>query len=302
MTAKSEGKENSQAMLEPFREAVIEGKLDSRSALRLLAEAMGQFPDSVYGSEYNRFRQNGSELFEDEIFFDARYATQSAFGYAYSKASFGYSHLLFQLHEHLGGNGYSSPGDLKEAMQQLLAGRKVLELGCGPGFGVKVLQDLGAEVTGVELTDDHKGRIPGLDIRYDSATDLDNLCEGEEFDIIYSTDFFARANIEVEDANRIVRPMYERTAPGGYGFHLMNYERVDPIMIEFAKWLSVFQLGWDLKDWQFRRGNLNDEKREEELWTSTSSLDPQYLLRQGFNVLSYGIENADLVIVTQTPG
>jgi hypothetical protein len=45
--------------------------------------------------------------------------------------------------------------------------------------------------------------------------------------------------------------------------------------------------------------NLDDETKEDILWTNKSTLDPQYLVRTGFKIKEYTMENGDLVIVTK---
>ncbi|MFH1421059.1 MAG: class I SAM-dependent methyltransferase [Candidatus Aenigmatarchaeota archaeon] len=285
--------------LEPIESMVRSGSIDPQTAIGLVIKAVGQFSDENYKPEYKRFRENMGKIFENELFFDAGYRSGSAIGFKYRESSHTDSHFLFKLYEHLRGREYDSPEQLKKAMQELLENKRLLEVGCGPGFGLKVFQNLGAKATGIELRGDYGGRIPNLDIRYGNAINLDKLCKDEEFDIIYSQDFFAQACIDERDANRVAKAMYNRTKDGGQGIHLVTYEQIHPFVAEFGGWLDAFQKGQDLERWQRLYDNLSDEEREEELWTNRASLDPQYLARQGFKIIEYGIEDGDLVIVTK---
>src|SRR3989338_2067740 len=286
--------------IETIQAMVMNGAIDPTIAISLVAETTDQFSDRDYRPEYKRFREKMGKIFENELFFDAGYSDDSAIGFRYRESSHVDPHFLFKLYEHLRGREYDSPEQLKEAMQELLEDKRLLEIGCGPGFGLKVFQDLGAKVTGVELRRDYDSKIPNLDIRYGNATNLDELCKDDEFDIIYSNDFFAQACIDERDANRVAKVMHDRTKEGGHGIHLVTYEQINPIMFEFGSWLYAFEKGQDPERWEREySSNLSDEEMEEMSWTNRASLDPQYLARQGFKITEYGIENGDLVIVTK---
>jgi SAM-dependent methyltransferase len=208
---------------------------------------------------------------------------------------------MFKLYEHVGKKEYDSPEQLKAIMQEVLEGKRLLELGCGPGFGLDVFKRLGAKVTGIEIRHGYDGRIPGLDIRYGNAVELDELCKDDQFDIAYSQDFFADVCISENTAKKVVKALYNRTVDSGYGFHLITYERLHPMMTEFMLWLEGLQRVENPDTFQKWWDGLDANEKEEHGWTNKCSLDPQYLARVGFKVTEYGIEDGDLIIVTERP-
>jgi hypothetical protein len=138
-----------------------------------------------------------------------------------------------------------------------------------------------------------------LDIKYGDAINLDEMCKGQKFDIIYSYDVFAEACIKQKKANEMAKEMYNKTKDGGYGFHFVKYEKFNPIFKEFSDWLQGHLRNVD-SEWQRSwYDNLDDETKEDILWTNKSTLDPQYLVRTGFKIKEYTMENGDLVIVTK---
>ncbi len=285
--------------LEPIKAMVRNGAMHPHEALAFVGRELGHYSNHDYDPAYKKFVQNQDVIFEEEVHFPANYQTTTSFGYIYTESSHVDSHFLFQLHQQFNGPDYDSPEELKESLQDILKDKKLLEIGCGPGFGLKVFQDLGAEVTGVELRNKYKNRIPDLDIKYGNALNLSELVGDQKFDIIYSSDVFATACINHEDSSRIAYNMYEQTANNGKGFHFVTYTYFHPVFLDFSTWIQSLEMG-ALGPSHFNWfENLSPEQREDHSWSNTVSLDPQYLIRAGFNIKNYNKENGDLVILTQ---
>ncbi len=285
-------------VLEPIKSMVINGAIDIETATALVhSSSSGGYRDKP-DPEYGRFRENSGKLFENEIYFESGYETPGG-RFVYKNPSHVDSHFLFQLYNHLNGPNYETPEELREAMGALLKDKRFLELGCGPGFGLALFQELGANATGVEIRTDYRDAVPGVDIRYGDAVNLKELYPDEEFDIIYSNDFFADVCIDDLGARKVAYAMHDVTADCGIGFHTLSYKRMSPIMLAFRNFAISFMSDKDPEKSERFWDNLSDDEREELSWTNTCSLDPQFLIRAGFDIEKYGIENLDLVIVTR---
>lgn len=285
--------------LEPIKSMVLSGGITHDQALSLVANATGWF-NFDFTPEYQGFRENMGKIFENETFFKSDYDYLDGLGnYDYQPSSKVDSFFLYKLFKYFRGKDYDSPEVLRDEVAGIVKGRRILELGCGPGFGLKVLQDLGAIVTGVELRDGYKGRIPNLDIRYGSATKLEEIFNREKFEIVYSNDLFALACVDFKQARQIVKGISRVTPEGGFGFHLVAYREMAPLFQEFGGWLKVFETGRDLEEYERACEYVSDEEREEGSWTNTATLDPQYMLREGFKIREYSLENNYLTIVSE---
>ena len=281
--------------LEPIKSLVQSGVVNDEEALALVVQASGNFRPENMSPNYRLFKENSTELFKDEENFPASYETDLD-AYRYRAASENDSLLLFKLYEHMKGKDFKNPLELKAGMQQLLANKSILELGCGPGFLVKALQNLGAKTVGVELRENYKGKISGIDIRYGNAVNLDKLCENESFDAIISNDFFATACVNRKDAAKMAAHMYDLTKETGVSVHAMAYEQIALPVILFRSWMLERQ---GIKNCWSPGIKLDDDEINDAVWTNESSLDPQYLLRSGFKINEYVIDSGNLVIAAR---
>lgn len=284
--------------LEPIKAMVNAGAIPEDQALSMVVETT-RCLERDPTAELDKFVKNSGKLFENEAKFQASYKS-FADHYNYQPSSRNDQTLLYKLYQHMKGRRYDSPDKLKKEMQRLLENKRILELGCGPGFCVKTLEDLGAKVTGIEIREDHRGKIPGLDIRYGNVLNLDSICKQDNFDLVVSNDFFAVACIHGEEAEKAVEQISRKTLPGGLNIHLMAYMKMSPAVHEFRAWLVDRRNGNTRM--QDMLNNLTDEEYESSLWTNRSSLDPQDLIRNGMSVLEYAIDNGDLVIAARKTG
>lgn len=286
--------------LEPVKAMVLSKELDAGTAAALVAKSVNQYSDENHEPEFKRFKDNSSLVFKDEVFFEAEYQDHTMpISYNYLPSSKVDVHFLYQLHQHLKGGLYHSPKTLLTSLENLCKGKRLLELGCGPGFGLAIFQRLGARATGIELREDYRGKVAGVDIRYGNACSLEELCKDEKFDIIYSKDFFAQACMEEENAKKVVIAMYQSTAEQGVGIHLLTYEKMHPIFAEFMMWLSGVKAGYTTKEAERKLELFTEDEKEEPLWTNWCTLNPQHVIRQGFAIEEYSITNGNLVIVTR---
>jgi 2-polyprenyl-3-methyl-5-hydroxy-6-metoxy-1,4-benzoquinol methylase len=98
----------------------------------------------------------------------------------------------------------------------LTAGRRVLDLGCGEGFGAALLADVAESVTGIDVdarTVEH-ARLnyggPGLDFRVASATDLADFPD-DSFEAVAAFEIIEH----VDDQAALMSEVARVLAPGG---------------------------------------------------------------------------------------
>ncbi len=178
----------------------------------------------------------------------------------------------------------------------LLNGKRILELGCGPGFNLRVLQDLGANTSGIEIVEGLVGRVPQIDIRKGDAEYLDKLFGNDEFDIIYSRDLFCTAIMDQDKAKKIAKQMYKHTKIGGLVICQITYEKMQIPLYLMAMWFYNRKISGDFKKMEEDFWN-NEEKIETELYTNRCSLDLQDLVIHGFRLIEYSIDNGELNMV-----
>lgn len=278
-----------------IKKYVSSGVVPPNMALSMLAEATGQLKNR--DEDLKRFVENSTGFITDDKFFESGYPTRSATGYTYREPSHSDQIIFYHLYKHLSNQEYESPEQLKDIMKNLVKGKKILELGCGPGFTLDLFQRLGAKTTGVELRTKYRGRL-GLDIRYGGAERLDQLVD-EKYDIIYSKDFFCTAVLEPRESISVARRMAVATAEQGTGLHIAAYEKYHPIIERYIRWLNSQQMGISEEQEARIYNRLTDDEKADASWVNTFSLDPQHLLREGLSLEKYAIENGFLVCITK---
>ncbi len=286
--------------LRPIQSMVESGRITPDMALGILAEQSGQFQGNDDTSEYKKFKEKSGLIYANEPFFDVNYRMETGDVYTFRPASYHDVHTLYKLYQHCSGKGYNSPEQLKEVMRELLDGKRVLELGSGPGFNLKVLQDLGARVSGVEVRQNLIGGVPDVDVRYGDAEHLDGVFPDEQFDLVYSRDLFCTAVMNQEKSGKIATQTHRHTKDnGGIGIHQITYEKIGLPLYLLGMWLSSRETGRNYQVWEEWFWNMPDEERERVLYTNRCSLDLQDLVMPGFKVKEYSVENGELNIVVK---
>lgn len=291
--------------LEPIKEMVGRGEVEPEMAITMLAHSTGNFSGESNTPDYKRFKENSGRIYANETFFDLSYnmSPHIFIPYKFAPPSRNDAGMLFKLYQHLSGKEYGSPEELHEIMRDLLQGKRVLELGCGPGFNLKVLKDLGANVSGVEKRGELLGGIPEVDVKHGDAQRLDDVFGDGKFDLIYSNDFFCLGPVlDHDESKRIVYATGEHTQTGGMGIHQIVYEKMNPMLYEFGQWIQNRKMGSSHEAWEEWFDGLSDAEQEDLMYTNRCSLDPQDLVRAGFRVAEYSAENGQLNIVANKKG
>lgn len=285
--------------LNSIKSMIESGQISADMALGLLAERSGQFSGKNDAPEYKRFKENSGLIYDNELFFDINYKMDNAMEYKFAPASQHDIHALYKLYQHLSNKEYDSPEQLKKIMKELVEGKRILELGSGPGFNLNVLHNLGARVSGIEIRKDLIGKISNVDVRCGDAEHLDDVFGDEQFDLIYSIDLFCTAVINQEKSGRIATQTYRHTKDGGTCVHQITYEKMELPFYLLGLWISNREAGINPEEMEEFFWNMPEDEKEKALYTNRCSLDLQDLVVRGFKIKEYSIENGQLNIVVR---
>jgi len=294
--------EDQRALIEqPLNEikGMIErNEISAEQALLLVRKQAGEFDKSNVNPDFKKFSTNSGLIYQNEKFTPTSYPLDKLLTYSFKKPSIQDVNTLFKLHQHLKGKPYESPEQLREVMKELVAGKRILEIGCGPGFNLQVLEQLGANVTGVEKRKELL-KFPDLNVLVGDAQNLGELLGKEQFDLIYSRDLFSTAIMDENTSAAITEQTYNHTVTGGLGMHHLTYIKISEATFLLGTWIKTRGTKIDSNEIYDRFWNLSPAAREDALYTNRSTLHPQDLLRQGFHLDEYSIENNELNIVTR---
>lgn len=288
--------------LEYFFDLVRSGEF---TAEEVYSQLVRTFPAELYFSpEIIRFKQNSRLIYEDEVVLDhpMSYPLRNGEIYEIRMASENDINSMFKLYQHLSGEDYDSPEALRDIMRKALQGKRILEAGCGPGFNLKVLSDLGAIVSGVDIRGQFQGMVPEADVRFGTADSLAYSFGREQFDVIYSRDLLAKAVLDEPTAARVVEETYNHTKQEGIGVHSIYYVEV-PIPIHlFGIWMNFRKLGvpesfYDEHEAKFWESS--DEEMHKQLVTNNPLLTQQQWEDIGYTVKEHGPENTEFTVVVE---
>jgi|GEM_PF-4975857 len=191
-----------------------------------------------YGLLQMEFYKKTLAMFQEaqKHFFEAKYTAMNPIDlggikaacleqYTYSPA-ISYRSMLYHMTRHMTNlEGNETKNQTIGKVIKALEGKRVLELGCGPGFFLHMLHDLGAEVTGVEMNDAYKDRCNGIKIVYGDAKSISSLVQGD-YDVVISKDFLSLP-VTRDDAGPIMEEAFKVTRRGGLSLHQIEYSKMD---------------------------------------------------------------------------
>ncbi|MFZ6673641.1 bifunctional 2-polyprenyl-6-hydroxyphenol methylase/3-demethylubiquinol 3-O-methyltransferase UbiG [Undibacterium sp. Xuan67W] len=103
----------------------------------------------------------------------------------------------------------------------LLAGKTVIDVGCGGGILAESMAKKGANVTGIDLSEkalkvaDLHGLESGINVRYEKIAAEDMAArEAEQFDVVTCMEMLEH----VPDPASVIQACYRMVKPGGYVF------------------------------------------------------------------------------------
>ncbi len=173
-----------------------------------------------------KFEAYSKALFALEKYQPVSYNTPSDLGYISRPASECYDHLFWTVYRELGGDdNYETPQELVEKFKNLVSGLRILELGCGPGFALHVLEQYGAQCKGIDI---RNLGIPDIfKPEMGDARKLSSYYAAGEFDLIISHDFFCEVILDQEDSGHVLRGAHQVLRTGGHMIHEINFFRMD---------------------------------------------------------------------------
>jgi len=290
-----------ESSLEPLKEMVRAGETDGDTATALLVNDWKTRRGDSRTASFRKFVENSGPIFENEPYFDAGYDLLMDRSYMIAKASSN-AQLFFKIYQHLSGEPYDSPKQLLKIMREIAKGKRFLELGCGPGFCLGVLRELGAEVAGVEMRLEFANAVPEAGVRCGDAEFLGDLFGDSRFDVIYSHDFFCESVVlERLKSLSVAAAAFRHMEDGGLGIHQINCWKMPLPVFLFDMWVTLSQRGDDFEQFQNTFWNLPPEEMEDSFYTNRFSLDPQDLLRLGVEIKELSLENDVFTLVARKP-
>ncbi|MFA4819348.1 MAG: class I SAM-dependent methyltransferase [Candidatus Aenigmatarchaeota archaeon] len=159
------------------------------------------------------------------ITFDGkRIAVVETYSYGHSTT---YRAVLYHLMRHIGNlAGDETESDVKYLARKAFDGKRVLELGCGPGFFLYLLRELGADIVGVEKRDTYRDQTDAakLSILYGDAEKVTDMIRDKKFDVVFSRNFLS-LHVTVDKGPDVMEAAYGVTNDGGLSFHLIDYRK-----------------------------------------------------------------------------
>lgn len=191
-----------------------------------------------------KFEAHKDRIFKNELFNPTSYSTPSGEqGYLFQPASLTYNHIFWNIYRELGGDSsYTTSDELLEQFTRLVSGLRILEIGCGPGFALRVLQDLGAHCKGIDI---RNLTIPDIfNPVVGDARCLPDYFGDDEFDLIISRDFFCEGVIiSQEDSRKVLDKSSRLLKSGGRMINEINFFRMDTPMYLVAHYFATKKQG-----------------------------------------------------------
>jgi hypothetical protein len=238
-----------------------------------------------------KFMKNSELIFKDEEYFESKYFMDKetigeAASFDYKPASQVYQYMFYQIYKRLSGKGFDSPEQLKDNFSSAVNGRKFLELGCGPGFALRVLKSLGADVAGIEILTDHRDRSQGLNIEYGDASEILPSLR-QKFDVIFSMDVFTTTILPMFKAASMLMHSDNLMQKDGFSIHQIVLGKMHPELNDFMMWMKCREKGLDYDGLKREFDSLPEAVKEEHMYTNHPNFSEEELKAIGFNVVDY---------------
>lgn len=289
--------EEYEELLEPIKKQWNNKMINDQEAVELLLYRLGKSSEKQDSDEYQKFKRLSKLLFKGETFLNIAYQMPSGKIYKFYKASEHYTQILFSIYRYLSAKDFSNEEEILSLMKKTINNKRILELGCGIGFNIKVLNNLGAKTSGMDIFPELKGKVEGIDLRIGDCENLQEVFNNEAFDIIYSMDFFTDSILSYDKSKKILKNVWDMLKPGGLAINHIIYEEVHTSIILLSLWLYCQKYGGDsisVKESYFK----NNPKI---LYSNESSLNKKDYESQGFKVLNFCKEGREFVIIAKKP-
>ena len=233
-------------------------------ALAIFADTT-RFLERDNSPEFEKFLEYSGQIFENEFHVKCSYHhAENVPPYEFRPASVEYTNILFQLYEQYSNQEYESEQELTDIMKNILSGKKILEIGCGPGFFLPILKRLGAQAHGIEVCEDNKDKVPDVDIVYTDAENLESILGEEKFDIIISKDVFCGVVLKKDKAYSILENAYNKLKKNGIIINQIDYKRMELSFYFMRQKMICNDLNYDfdrmLDNWFYE---MSEEEQEE---------------------------------------
>ena len=144
-----------------------------------------------------------------------------------------YSEVFCKVYNEFGWNYYPEAfGEqlLKWIEQNQLTFRSAMDLGCGTGILCDILQRIGVDAWGTDLSESMirvaRENFPNLHFE---VADMTVYCPDRQFDLVTCTGDALNHIMDLSNVDKIFRNVYTYLAPGGYFlFDILNEQEVSP--------------------------------------------------------------------------
>ncbi len=285
--------EEYEELLKPIKELVINGKINDSEAINLLLKELKKSAKKENSEKYQKFKRLSGLLFKNEPCLDIGYRMpNSGHPYKFLKASEHYVSTFYSVCKYLCDKEFNNEEGLLSLMKEVLSNKRILELGCGVGNSIKVLKQLGAKVSGIDIISELKGKIEDIDLIVGDCENLGKLSQGELFDIIYSKDFFTDTVLNRDKAKKISEGILKVLKKGGLVIHHITYQKVDIPVILLSVWLYCRKTGEE-----YNAAKEDYLKNNPVLYSNQPPLTKEDYESLGFEVLEYQEEDGEFAVI-----
>ena len=245
-----------------------------------------------------KFEAHKTAIFRREVFQPTSTPSPFGKGYTFRPASLTYDHLYWKIYHELGGDDiYETDEELCQRFRQCVQGHRLLEIGCCPGFALKVLKSHGAHCRGIDICD---LRIPGIfNVDIGNARELASRYGNGKFDLIISRDFFCEPTvITQEDSGKVLNDAYQLLKPGGVMISEISFIRTNTPMGLIATYFMMKEDGYEGNIEEFIDFSFASEKAINlSEWTNRLSIRIDNCVAAGFTGFAVKPEAEYLTVV-----